>query len=170
MFKHEPHPDYQPAFGFYSNFPSSILISISWYCPGWNFTRSEHDIVLGIVSSIGFPFRRSTKLIFLVQITLKIDGISGITLAFQRTETAGSVRPQVDSPTSWFAYTHAGRFAYMIWRIVSVIRCPCITFNSVRRRIYMLGGHVGLDGYWPIGEVGVHLFFIILTAGLVLHT
>ena len=58
---------------------------------------------------------------------------------------------RVGSPTS--------RFAYMIWRIVSVIRCPCITFNSVRRRIYMLGGHVGLDDYWPICEVGVHLFF-----------
>ena len=50
---------------------------------------------------------------------------------------------RVGSPTSRFAYTHAGRFAYMILRIVSVIRCSCITFNSVRRRIYMWGATWG---------------------------
>ena len=112
------------------------------YCPGWNFTRSEHDIVFDTVSSIGFPFRRSTSNFLYKLLSKSMEFFwqwANIldTLASQRTETAGSVRLQVDSPTSWFAYTHANRFAYMIWRIVSVIRCPCITFNSVRRRIYM---------------------------------
>ena len=43
------------------------------------------------------------------------------------------IRPQVVSPT----------LAYMIRRIVSVIRCPFITFNSVRRRICMWGAQWG---------------------------
>ena len=38
------------------------------HCPGWNFTRSEHDIVSRTVSI------QREYLIFLVQITLKIDG------------------------------------------------------------------------------------------------
>ena len=137
MFKHEPHPDYQPAFGFYSNFPTSIIISVSWFSPGVLPWMEFYTIRTRYSLRHRFKDRLSIQkeyFKFLVQITLKIDGI---TLAFQRTRTAGSVRPQVDSPTSWFVYTHANRFAYMNWRIVSVIRCPCVTFNSVRRRIYM---------------------------------
>ena len=34
MFKSHTQIMYQPAFGFYANFPTSILISVSWYSPG----------------------------------------------------------------------------------------------------------------------------------------
>ena len=64
LIKHKPHPDCQLAFGFNSNFQrasSSHFHKIpSGYCPEWNFTRSEHDIVPSTVSSICFRFRRST--------------------------------------------------------------------------------------------------------------
>lgn len=111
-------------------------------CLGSNFTRSEHDIVSGTVSSIGFRFRRR----FLVQYYFKN----------RRNE-----RYIVDTLPS-----------QRTWRILSVIRCPCFTFTSVRRRIYICGGgggggHVGLDIYWPICKVGGHHFFLIFTPGLV---
>ena len=80
------------------------------YCLGSNFTRSEHDIVSGTVSSIGFRFRRR----FLVQYYFKN----------RRNE-----RYIVDTLPS-----------QRTWRILSVIRCPCFTFTSVRRRIYICGG------------------------------
>ena len=58
--KHKPRLDYQPALilGLILIFqrPSSSPFHgiPPGYCPGWNFARSEHDIVPGTVSSIGF--------------------------------------------------------------------------------------------------------------------
>ena len=106
------------------------------YCPGWNFTWLEHDIVSGTVSSIGFRFRRSTWS-FLYKKFFKNRWICLFCTERYIVDTLASQRT---------------------WRILSVIRCPCITFTSVRRRIYV-GGHVGLDSYWPICKVGGHLFF-----------
>ena len=141
MFKHEPHPDYQPAFGFYSNFPTSILISISWYSLGvlpwmeFYTIRTRYSLRHRFKDWLSI---QKEYLKFLVQITLKIDGIFlAMSEHCRYTRVPKDGNRRVGSPTSWFAYTHANRFAYMNWRIVSVIRCPCITFNSVRRRIYM---------------------------------
>ena len=88
---------------------------------------------------------------FLVQITLKIDGFflqwANIvdTLASQRTETAGSVRPQVDSPT----WSDESSLLF----VVHVLHLNLFVEE------YTCGGHVGLDNYWPICKVGVHLFY-----------
>ena len=137
MFKHEPHPDYQPAFGFYSNFPTSILISVFWVLP-W-----MECYTIRTLYSLWHRFKYTLSIQkeyfkFLVQITLKIDGIFlAMSEHCRYTRVPKDGNRRVGSPTSWCAYTHAGRFAYIIWRIASVIRCPCITFNSVRRRIYM---------------------------------
>ena len=132
--------DYQLAFGFYSNFPTSILISISWYSPGVLPWMEFYTIRTRYSLRHRFKDRLSIQkeyFKFLVQITLKIDGIflaRSEHCRYTRFPKDGNRR--VGLPTSRFAYTHANRFAYMIWRIVSVIRCPCVTFNSVRRRIY----------------------------------
>ena len=78
MFKHEPHPDYQPAFWFYSKFPTSILVSISWYSPGV-FPRME-TYTIRTRYSLRHRFKYWLSIqkeysINLVQITLKIDGM-----------------------------------------------------------------------------------------------
>ena len=156
MFKHEPHPDYQPAFGFYSNFPTSILISISWYSLGVLPWMEFYKIRTRYSLRHRFKHWLSIQkeyLKFLVQITLKINGIFFAmnehcrysTLASQRTETAGSVRLQVDSPT-WSDESSLLFVVHVLHLILFVEEYTC-------------GGHVGLDSYWPICKVGVHLYY-----------
>ena len=108
MFKHEPHPDYQPAFGFYSNFPTSILISISWYFPGVLPSIEFYTIRTRYSLRHRFKDRLSIQkeyFKFLVQITLKIDGIflaRSEHCRYTRFPKDGNRR--VGSPTSRFAY------------------------------------------------------------------
>ena len=70
--------DYQLAFGFYSNFPTSTLISISWYSPQV-LPRIEF-YTIRTRYSLRHRFKhwlsiQKEYLKFLVLITLKIDGI-----------------------------------------------------------------------------------------------
>ena len=150
MFKHGPHPDCQPTFGFYSNFSTSILVSISWYSPMVLPWMEFYTVRTRYSLRHSFKYWLSIQkeyLIFLVQITLKIDGFVClfVVVFFFCTEL-------------YIVDTLASQ---RTWPILSVIRCSYITFNCVRRRIYV-GGHVGLDSYWPICKVGNHLFFSFL--------
>ena len=120
-----------------------------WYCPGWNFTRWEHDIVdLRHIFKYSLSIQKEC-LIFLVQITLKIDRfvclfVCLLLLLFFCTE-----RYIVDTLAS-----------QRTWPILSVIRCSCITFNSVRRRIYV-GGPRGVRQVLTNLQSGRPPFFFI---------
>ena len=56
-----------------------------------------------------------------------------------------SIRLQVDSPTLMQVDSSTWSDESSLLFVVHVLRTA--------------GGHVGLDGYWPICKVGVHLFF-----------
>ena len=100
--------DYQPAFGFYSNFPTSILISISWYSPGVLPWMEFYTIRTRYSLRHRFKDRLSIQkeyFKFLVQITLKIDGIFlAMSEHCRYTRVLKDGNRRVGSPTSRFAY------------------------------------------------------------------
>ena len=149
--------DYQLAFGFYSNFPTSILISISWYSPGVLPWMEFYTIRTRCSLRHRFKDRLSIQkesFKFLVQITLKIDGIflaRSEHCRYTRFPKDGNRRVgsptlmQIDSPT-WSDESSLLFVVHVLHLILFVEEYTC-------------GGHVGLDSYWPICKVGVHLFY-----------
>ena len=124
MFKHEPHPDYQPAFGFYSNFPTSILISVFWVLPWMEF------YTIRTLYSLWHRFKYTLSIQkeyfkFLVQITLKIDGIFlAMSEHCRYTRVPKDGNRRVGSPTS--------RFAYKLMRLHS---CRSIRLHHLTNRL-----------------------------------
>ena len=99
--------DYQPAFGFYANFPTSVLISISWYSPGVLPWMEFYTIRTRYSLRHRFKDRLSIQkeyFKFLVQITLKIDGMFlAMSEHCRYTRVPKDGNRRVGSPTSRFA-------------------------------------------------------------------
>ena len=168
MFKHEPHPDYQPAFGFYSNFPTSILISVSWYSPGvlpwieFYTIRTRYSLRRRFKHWLSI---QKEYFKFLIQITLKLDGIFFFAMCehCRYTGVPKDGNRRVGSSTS--------QFAYKLIRLLMQVDSPTWSDESSLLFVvhalhlilfveeYTCGGHVGLDSYWPICKVGVHLYY-----------
>ena len=120
--------DYQLAFGFYSNFPTSILISISWYYPGVLPWMEFYTIRTRYSLRHRFKDRLSTQkeyFKFLVQITLKIDGFFlAMSEHCRYTRVPKDGNRRVGSPTS--------RFAYKLIRLHS---CKSIRLHDLTNRL-----------------------------------
>ena len=110
------------------------------YCPGWNFTRSEHDIVSASFQVLAFD----SEEVLDISCTNYFKNWRNFFFAMSAT-LQKHWRPKGHDESSLLFVVHL------------------LHFNSVRRGIYV-GDHVGFS-YWPIWKVGSHFFFIF-TPGL----
>ena len=120
--------DYQLAFGFYSNFPTSTLISISWYSPQvlpwieFYTIRTRYSLRHRFKHWLSI---QKEYLKFLVLITLKIDGIFlAMSEHCRYTRVPKDGNRRVGSPTS--------RFAYKLMRLHS---CRSIRLHHLTNRL-----------------------------------
>ena len=125
--------DYQPAFGFYANFPTSVLISISWYSPGvlpwmeFYTIRTRYSLRHRFKDRL---FIQKEYFKFLVQITLKMDGIflaMSEHCRYTRVPKGGNRR--VCSPTSRFAYKLIRLHSCNSIRLHDLTNCLCYSLS-----------------------------------------